>query len=188
MFKSSSTAILALAICLPSCRVGESREFDPRRDLSGLDVAYMRSRVQENHGANQQSVEGELTGWPFWFLPATMRLRGSNSLHLGEVAGNDDPMESAYSPISGFEYANTYALGFGLLYYAQDQAEWDDTGGLQEWRESNGLGWGLLYNDEHWGQGERRTGMRTELLAGMLGYLEEGERGYLKLLWIPIPL
>ena len=48
------------------------------------------------------------------------------------------------------------------------------------------MGWGLLYQGEvkQDGQGVRRT---SEFLGGLLGYLESEDRGYLEILWIPLP-
>ena len=67
-------------------------------------------------------------------------------------------------------------------------AEWNTDGDLRSWKHSHSLGWGWVYGDSTWGEGDVETGRSSQILRGLFGYSEDRGHGYLKLLWIPIPI
>ena len=182
--------LVALLLLLDSCTVGSARSFDMRRDLTGLDLNYLRSRVGEQHFENEQTVDGQLTGFPFWFLPAVgLRIETANALHHGQ-AESQDPENTGTSSITGFEHSDLRTLGGGLLTHQHDYATWNSAGELQNWQRTNTIGAGILWSSSYAGEGagDRWHSMNTHVLAGAFGYTEERGRGYLKLLWVPIPV
>lgn len=175
---------LALSL-LTSCKIGDARDFDIKRDLTGLDRHYLEQQAEAQSDENSQSLEGSLAGWPFWFAPAvTMRYGASNALHEGDVEVADN---HATAPISGFEHRRGSALGLGLLTYNNRVGTWDLEGNLDRWESSHGLGWGLLYSQKTWGDAGGQTGSNTKILFGLLGASRVGKQGTLHFLWIPIP-
>jgi len=187
----SKLIVCAFLVALPACKVGDSRTLDTRRDLSGLDVAYLESKTPEFHDEDLENAGAEMIGAPFWFAPVVgLSFRMANAEYRGSVklVGGGEGEESDAETVgsrSGYSYEEYGVLGLGLMASA-DGATWDAEGSLQSRWESRTVGWGLLYQGEvkQDGQGVRRT---SEFLGGLLGYLESEDRGYLEILWIPLP-
>jgi len=186
MKKSLLTACAAaLCLTLASCKIGDARTFDIKKDLTGLDLHYMQQEAEATSAENLQSIDGRLSGWPFWFAPVvTMRYGGSNALHSGEVEVED---KQAKAKISGFEHRSGTALGLGALTYNNRVGQWDADGDLERWESTHGLGWGILYSQKTWGDASGKDGTSTKVLFGMFGYTGNGKDGFLHFLWIPFP-
>ncbi|MCK5942420.1 MAG: hypothetical protein KAI24_10655 [Planctomycetes bacterium] len=178
----------ALLLCLlsTSCTIGKARDLDIKKDLTGLDLHYLNATAADVSQENSQSVDGQLSGWPFWFAPlGTVRFSGTNALHRGEVGEVEN--NRATAPISGFEHNRGSALGLGLLTYNLRKGEWTADGDLERWESTHGLGWGVVYSQKTWGDTTGRSGSSTKILFGLLGYSGDDKEGFLHLLWIPIP-
>jgi len=184
------TVTLALSLTCTSCKVGSARELDVRRDLSGIDLQHLRDRASAESEKNSQSIEGELSGWPFWFAPAvTLRYAGSNSLHRGEaqMPASDDAAPTA--KLSGFEHRSGSALGLGVALYNNEQGTWRPDGSLDRWTSSWGVGWGLLYCSETSGGSNGLSDRRSaKFLRGAVGYTRDEQQSTLHVLWLPIPI
>jgi len=186
---SKIVLLLPFVATLASCAVGDrARDVDVRRELSGLDVAYFEARAKDRHTDNSQSLEGRLSGMPFWFVPAlTLRYDSNTALHRGEAIVGDGTDKTPRALVSGYQHDDGFAYGLGLLGYRHEQGRWDREGGLEHWRDSYGLGWGLVYSNRQWGDANGRKGLSAKILGGLLGFSQERSKGYLHLLWIPIP-
>jgi len=190
MTRSIGCLLVAAMPCLPSCTVGNTRDLDTKANLSGLDLTYLQSQSHAMSSENEQHVDGQVWGAPFWFFPGLLaNLQFTQALHRGAVEPGDpdEPDEPLESKVSGYDRTEVFALGLGLLYEEQE-AEWDAAGELRQWRKTEGLGFGLLYNAKEQGDSQGRKALTRQILGGLLGYTEENDRGYLELLWIPIPI
>ncbi|MFK7739420.1 MAG: hypothetical protein AB8H80_03785 [Planctomycetota bacterium] len=111
--------------------------------------------------------------------PATALSAGGAGLSAGGAG--------ELAEISGYSYNKVYALGTGVLTYHNKHATWDSEGTLESWHDTFGIGWGLIYSHRSAGEGDSRKTQSAKILSGLLGYTEEQGKGYLHLLWIPIP-
>ncbi|HEB54125.1 MAG TPA: hypothetical protein ENI87_12805 [bacterium] len=192
MRKRSSSLCFIVAFCaaLASCSIGSARKIDVRRDLSGIDLAYLESLGSPTHDENEQHLQGRLSGWPFWFLPATLRYRGTNALHQGDLAEPEGEGEgdgaTPMGELTGYEHTTGSAIGLGAVHFTNRSARWDQDGNLEEWEDGWGLGFGLLYHSRHRYAAGSET-YSAKILGGLLGYTGNDEQGHLHLLWIPIP-
>lgn len=183
--------VSTLLVALPACKIGDFRTLDTKRDLSPLDVAYLESKTPEVHDEDLDLAGGEFFGAPFWFAPVVgANLRMAHAEYRGSLqpVGGGEGKESSAAvdgSRSGYSYEEVGILGLGLM-ASEDGATWDAEGVLQSRWESRTVGWSLIYRGEVMqnDQGVRRT---SEFLGGLLGYLECEDRGYLEILWIPLP-
>ena len=186
-------ATLAGVLALPSCKIGDARELDTRRDLSGLELHYLREKAEGDSEENTRSIEGELAGWPFWFAPAvTLRYAGSKTLHLGDVqmpASGEGEEAAPTAAISGFEHRSGSALGLGTVLYQNRSGAWRPDGSLDRWTSDWGVGWGLVYSSETSGGSNGLSDRRrASFLCGLLGYTGDEQQSTFHVLWLPIPI